>query len=231
MDKQILSIAFPDETNAVFQKHMAMDQVHLVTCKDMSDAIVLLSRDSFRLIFIDASTQNIEDAQESMAKLRKITYIPVVALTSDDAAAATQEAGADICVPPDMDLHRLFSTGMAQIRRNEYYSRYDDVMSYSPTLFRGDLMIDSARHRVTRNGEEIALLPREFRLLSHFARNPGVILNAEQLGRAIWLSEHNYGRDVTKVVSELRRKLDDDRLPHTYIETIHGVGYRFIPAE
>ena len=92
-------------------------------------------------------------------------------------------------------------------------------------------MIDSARHRVTRNGEEIALLPREFRLLSHFARNPGVILNAEQLGRAIWLSEHNYGRDVTKVVSELRRKLDDDRLTHTYIETIHGVGYRFIPAE
>ena len=56
VDKQILSIAFPDETNAVFQKHMAMDQVHLVTCKDMSDAIVLLSRDSFRLIFIDAST-------------------------------------------------------------------------------------------------------------------------------------------------------------------------------
>ena len=100
-----------------------------------------------------------------------------------------------------------------------------------PTLFRGDLMIDSARHRVTRNGEGIALLPREFRLLSYFAHNPGLVLNTEQLGQAIWLSEHNYDRDVTKVVSDLRRKLDDDRATHTYIETVHGVGYRFVPTE
>ena len=100
-----------------------MDQVHLVSCRNIDEAIVMLSKDSFRLLILDASTLDVEQAQESVAKLRSITYAPLIALTSDDAAAATQESGADICAPPDMDMYRLFSTGMAQIRRNEYYSQ------------------------------------------------------------------------------------------------------------
>ena len=231
MNKQILSIGISAETNRILQEYLTMDQVHLVSCRNIDEAIVMLSKDSFRLLILDASAQDVEQAQENVAKLRSITYAPLIALTSDDAAAEAQEAGADVCVSPDMDLHRLLSTGMVQIRRNENYSQYDNAAPCSPTLFRGDLMIDSARHRVTRNGEGIALLPREFRLLSYFAHNPGLVLNTEQLGQAIWLSEHNYDRDVTKVVSDLRRKLDDDRATHTYIETVHGVGYRFVPTE
>ena len=124
-----------------------MDQVHLVSCRNIDEAIVMLSKDSFRLLILDASAQDVEQAQENVAKLRSITYAPLIALTSDDAAAAAQEAGADVCVSPDMDLHRLLSTGMVQIRRNENYSQYDNAAPCSPTLFRGDLMIDSARHR------------------------------------------------------------------------------------
>lgn len=44
MNKQILSINLPNEINKVFQEYMAMDQVHLAVCRNIDDAIVLLSK-------------------------------------------------------------------------------------------------------------------------------------------------------------------------------------------
>ena len=224
MTKKILSVGLPIEANQILERYMAREQIHLIACCDLDEASVILSRDSFRLILLDVSSHNLEHAQGVAARIRQITSSPLVALTSDDAAVVTQEAGADVCVPADMDMQRVFSLIKTQIRRNELLSQYDCVTAYSPVLFRGDLMLDSARRRVTQNDREISLLPREFRLLSYFAHNPGIVLSAEQLGGAIWMSEHNYDRDVAKVVSDLRRKLDDDRAKHAYIETVHGIG-------
>ena len=90
-------------------------------------------------------------------------------------------------------------------------------------------MIDPIRHRVTLGGKEIILQPREFRLLLHFARNPGIVVTPDRICETIWQSGYDRTRDVTAVIAELRRKLGDSKGQPTYIATVHGVGYRFLP--
>ena len=215
--------------NDVFKKSFALDQMYVTECKGLDEAVALFAVKNCHLIIYNASALSPDDTRETVSKIRSATYAPLIVLSTDEAVDAAEEAGADICAPPNADLHRLFSIAMGQIRRNEYYSQYDAAGIGTVVLYRGDLIIDSTRHYVSQAGKEIRLLPREFRLLEHLGRNPGIVLTPEQLAAAIWGSDHNFSRDVTKVVSDLRRKLGDSREKPIYIETIHGVGYKFIP--
>ena len=232
MTRQILTIGLTDDVNDIFKKYFSLDQMRITTCKDISDAMVQLGKEHFRLIIYDASALSSADAQEMASRIRRITYnTPLVMLTIDEAAAATQEAGADICVSPDIDLHRLFSTVMGQIRRNKCFSQYDDVEPGAIVLYRDDLMADSSRHCVAQSGNAIHLMPQEFRLLTFMMRNAGLVLTAEQLGPAIWLEDNHTAKDVARIIANVRHKLKDSRNNPRYIETVHGVGYRFMPTK
>ena len=118
---------------------------------------------------------------------------------------------------------------MALLRRYIIYDRYDAFDPEASTLYRGDLIIDSKRHRVMKENTQIYLRPREFRLLAYFARNPGIVLTQDQIREAVWLDEADEARDITPVITYLRKKLDDDKERPKYIETVRGVGYRFLP--
>lgn len=231
MSGQILTIGLAVEANDILKKSFTPDNMYVTECRNLKEASIHFDKKSCRLIIYDASALSPNDTRETVSKIRSVTYAPLIVLSTDEAVDMAYEAGADISAPPNADLHRLFSIAMGQIRRNEYYSQYDAAGIGTMVLYRGDLMIDSAHHFVSQGGKEIRLLPREFRLLVYLSRNPGIVLTPEQLGTAIWRSDHNFGRDVTKVVSDLRRKLGDGREKPIYIETIHGVGYRFILHE
>ena len=79
------------------------------------------------------------------------------------------------------------------------------------------------------NGKEIYLQPREFRLLLHFARNPGIVVTPDRICETIWPNSYDQNRDVSAVIAELRRKLGDSKDHPDYIATVHGFGYRFLP--
>lgn len=231
MSGQILTIGLTDEANNIFEKSFALEHMHVTECRGLNEAALLFGRESYRLIICNASALSADGVRETVSKIRSVTYAPLIVLSTDEAVDAAQEAGADICVPPSADLHRLFSMAMGQIRRNECYSQHEAAGIDTTALYRGDLIIDPIRHYVAQAGKEIRLLPREFRLLEHLGRNPGIVLTPEQLAAAIWGSDHNFRRDAAKVVSDLRRKLGDSRENPIYIETIYGVGYRFILHE
>lgn len=118
---------------------------------------------------------------------------------------------------------------MAMLRRYTLYNLYDELKPDDAVLYRGALKIDPIRHRVTLDSKEIYLQPREFRLLLHFARNPGIVVTPDRICETIWQNSYDRNRDVTAVIAELRRKLGDAKDHPTYIATVHGFGYRFLP--
>ena len=231
MDRQIITIGVNKETNEVFEKYLALERLPLIACDGMSEAIKIMSKESFGLIMLNASSCTYDNTQEAVSRLRSMTYAPILVLSTLEAAASALEVGADVCIPPDAELHVLFSQAMALIRRYKAYNHYDIADPEAATIYRGDLMIDSKRHLVTQAKQEIQLTPTEFRLLAYLARNPGIVLAPEQIGHAVWLHDQVQDRDVTRVVSALRNKLGDNRAAHRYIETVHGVGYRFLLGE
>ena len=92
----------------------------------------------------------------------------------------------------------------------------------------GDVTVDPATRRATRDGAEIALTRREFDLLALLVRNAGTVLTRERLMDEVWDTNWFGSTKTLDVhVSSLRRKLGDDAVDSRYLHTVRGVGFRF----
>ncbi len=91
----------------------------------------------------------------------------------------------------------------------------------------GPLAIDRRSHRVTVDGREIDLTPKEFDLLAFLAADAGAMCTREDIIDAVW-DPHWYGptKTLDVHVASLRRKLGDP----AWVETVRGVGYRLRAA-
>ncbi len=92
-------------------------------------------------------------------------------------------------------------------------------------LLKGKIQVHLAYHRVTCDGEEIKLTPKEYELLTLLLRKEGRILSRMYLLEAIWgLSGELTTRSVDMLVARLRKKLKKEGT--RWIETVQGYGYR-----
>jgi len=93
-----------------------------------------------------------------------------------------------------------------------------------PAVLRaGDVELDPARHRVTRDGRELDLTPKEFAVLEVLLGAGGAAVSSEELLRRVWDENADpFTNSVRMTVSTLRRKLGAPPL----IETVTGAGYR-----
>lgn len=88
----------------------------------------------------------------------------------------------------------------------------------------GDLRLDPARRRVTRDGAEVALTGREYALLDYLMRRPDTVVSKVELLDHVWDASVETAPNAVEVyVGYLRRKLGRDRL-----ETVRGAGYRLV---
>ena len=93
---------------------------------------------------------------------------------------------------------------------------------------RTELRIDPATRRVHVRGDEVALTQREFDLLLFLARHPGRAFTRHELMHAIWrYSFYTDASTVTVHIRRLRTKIERDPGTPCYLQTVHGVGYRF----
>ncbi|NBQ62213.1 MAG: DNA-binding response regulator [Proteobacteria bacterium] len=91
----------------------------------------------------------------------------------------------------------------------------------------GTITLDPAQRRVTRNGSNVALKPREFDLLACLLRHPGQVFTRDHLLARAWGSEFSGDmRTVDVHIRWLREKLEEDPGNPKIIETVRGVGYR-----
>ncbi len=123
--------------------------------------------------------------------------------------------GADDYLPKPFDFTELVARVRALARRSQ--------PPIPPLLAHRDLSLDSARHRVTRNGVPLTLSPKEFAVLELLLTSPGSVVSAEQLLERAWDEAADpFTNTVKMTLSRLRSKLGDPPL----IETVPKVGYR-----
>jgi two-component system alkaline phosphatase synthesis response regulator PhoP len=98
-----------------------------------------------------------------------------------------------------------------------------------PALRFEELQIDPDTREVWHDSAQIELTPREFDLLYALAEQPGRVFNRDQLLERVW--GHDFAgidRVVDVHIGLLRRKLEDDPANPTVIQTVRGVGYKFV---
>lgn len=96
------------------------------------------------------------------------------------------------------------------------------------TIHCGALSIDLRLRRVSRDGTDIALTPKEFDILYFLARNRGEVFTKEQIYQAVW--EKDYLLDDSNIMAfirKLRKKIEPNPDAPEYILTIWGIGYKF----
>lgn len=93
----------------------------------------------------------------------------------------------------------------------------------------GEITIDFKRAEVTRGSESIDLSAMEFKLLQHLIENRGVVHSRDQLLDAVWgYDAMPSTRTVDVHIAWLRQKLESNpKRPH-FIQTVHGMGYKFV---
>jgi DNA-binding response OmpR family regulator len=135
--------------------------------------------------------------------------------------------GADDYLVKPASAAELLARVVALLRRSRRATAPAETAVYDDGLIRVDLI-----GRTTHvGGQELALTPLEYKLLSAFVRSPGATLSKEQLLREVW-NDHSGGPGdhVKLYVGYLRKKLatltEEDP-----IETVRGFGYRWTRAE
>ena len=102
-------------------------------------------------------------------------------------------------------------------------------LSERPALHFDELQIDPDTREVWHDSTQIELTPREFDLLYALAEQPGRVFNRDQLLERVW--GHDFAgidRVVDVHIGLLRRKFEDDPANPTVIQTVRGVGYKFV---
>ena len=100
-----------------------------------------------------------------------------------------------------------------------------------PSVLRvDDLELDPARHRVTRDGTEVELTPREYGVLEFLMRHQDTVVTKQEILQSVWDVHYEGDDNIVEVyVGYLRRKLDVPFGTNT-IHTVRGVGYRLASA-
>ncbi|MDT8856010.1 response regulator transcription factor [Paracoccaceae bacterium Fryx2] len=105
-------------------------------------------------------------------------------------------------------------------------ARRPTIRDEETVLTASDLRMDLIRRKVTRAGQELDLLPREFALLEHLMRRKGRVQTRTMLLEAIWDITFDPQTNVVEThVSRLRAKVDKP-FGHDLIKTVRGAGYR-----
>jgi DNA-binding response OmpR family regulator len=128
------------------------------------------------------------------------------------------DAGADDYLVKPFAFDELLARLRALSRRGR--SRH-----LTATLAVGALTLDARDHRVTANGEDVALTATEYRLLEFLMHRAGSIVSRAQLGERVWGGTYDPASNVADVyIGYLRRKLHAAGL-EGYIRTVRGLGY------
>ena len=165
------------------------------------------------------------DGLDVTRDLRRFTDVPIVMLTArgdESDRIVGLELGADDYVVKPFSPKELVARVRAVLRRVE------GKAAGGETVRALDVAIDLPRRRVTVGDRRVELTATEFALLATLAREPGRVFTRGQLLDAVHgVSFESYERAIDAHVKNLRRKLEPTPGSPRYIETVHGIGYRF----
>ncbi len=183
---------------------------------DGTQAADMIEENNYDLILLDIMLPDV-DGFELMEYIRPLE-IPVIFITAknsvQDKVKGLRMGAEDYIVKP-FEIIELLARIDVVLRR---YHKTDDIIAIV------GLVIDTKSRKVSRDGIDIALTPKEYELLLLFAQNPNTALYRETIYERIWEREFVYGSKAVDLhIQRLRRKAHLEK----ELQAVNKVGYRF----
>jgi DNA-binding response OmpR family regulator len=178
--------------------------------------------DAFDLMILDLGLPGM-DGSEVLAEIRRRgERMPVIILTARKSVhdtVAGLEGGADDYVTKPFSFQEILARVRVRLR--------ETPTADTTVLETGGISLNLRTRKVSVDGADIDLSAREFSLAETLMRHPGQVLSREQLLSIVWGYDFDPGSNLVDVyVGYLRRKLGVGT-----IDTVRGMGYRFVPPE
>lgn len=197
---------------------------------DGEDALRLFEQNHYHLVILDVMMPKI-DGIEVCRRMRNHTNVPILMLTAKDLEGDKilgLSIGADDYITKPFSVNEVLARIKAMLRRYLVLGSESRSDEQSLIQFKG-LTINLKTYTVTAGGQEISLTAKEFELLKFFASNPGQVFTKTQLFRNAWSDQYIEDDNTVMVhIRRLRKKIEPDPSDPQFIQTVWGIGYKFV---
>jgi two-component system response regulator VicR len=208
----------------ILRYNLEQEGFAVVLAYDGDEALRLLHNERPDLVLLDVMLPK-KDGFTVCGEIRRVDNVPIIMLTAKDTEldkVLGLELGADDYVTKPFSAREVVARVKAQLRRSQTSDPAGEKLVCQ------DLVLDTGRMELTKEGTIIDLTYKEYLLLVYLLRHAGFVISREKLLEEVWGYDF-YGdeRTVDVTIRRLREKIESNPSQPRYIVTKRGAGYFF----
>lgn len=219
--KKILLIEDDNELAGYLIQFLENEDFKVSHALGQTEGLKLFMKESFDCALVDISIKD-GNGFSVCSEIKSKSDLPVIFLTANTDETSTVagfEMGADDYINKPFRPRELIARIKNAVRRRKGNSQIIQC---------GDVVIDTSKGTVHKNGTEIFLSALEYRLLLVFFTNQGQLLSRDRLIDELWTVSGEFVSDntLTVYIKRLREKIENDLQYPKIIKTVRGLGYK-----
>lgn len=200
----------------------------VVTAENGIEGLAKIKEDKPDLVLLDLLMPEIDGFEVSKRIRAFDENIPIIMITAlEDQRSKLKgfSAGADDYITKPFSIEELVARIRVNLKRTLRKTAKTSLIEV------GDLILDLTKHTVQSKDQDVKLRLKEFQLLTVLASEPGVLFTRQDLAERVWGYEfYASSRTIDVHIRRIRNKIEENS-SYNYIQTVHGLGYKFQAEE
>lgn len=230
MKEKILIVEDDEDIVRVVKNYLEKDDYIVNWASTGREGLSDFKSNNYQLVMIDLMLPEM-DGFTLCKNIRWTSNVPLIIISArntDEDKVRGLKLGADDYITKPFSLVELEARLSSHLRRYRRYTN-EDTIDENIIRFDNGLSVDKENMKVFVDGSEILMTPKEFSLIELLAENPDKTFSKKELYEHIWNQDDLYDNNtVTVHIKEIRNKLKDNSKEPIYIQTVWGIGYKFI---
>lgn len=226
MGNKILLVEDTTELAALITLYLNKEGMEIRPVESGEEALATLENFQPDLVLLDLNLPGM-GGFEFLQIFRQSNSVPVLIISARDSEEdiiGGLDLGADEYITKPFSPKVLVARVQAMLRR---VGNASETATPEQSAQFGSFTLYFDRYLLTKNDQRIPLSSKEFAILAHLVKNPGVPLPAQDIYHDVWGRAYGDISAVAVYIQRLRRKIEEDPSNPKYIENIHGLGYQF----